>query len=854
MINKEYLQKIISEEFPDLRTTRFTMNRKSLNRFSETSLLPFLIYQNTMDSKNRLIEIYLQPDSPSMYFLPFYIALGFYRKAVNKALNAEAFYSTRFQPNTKQVVVGGNVCSITTINYLSQTVLLYGNTHHFEIPFDQDFKLKWHYQNAFDLRDNITRFQKLRAASDDNIFSLPIRESDREHEGLMLFTQISKFELLLQNLTISGSGLKDHLNIQKTIFTDDTISLKQLSAGKTKKLPMTVLVSRSDTLFAFDEIVSRIGPKLDQLRTIVIEDFDLLLRSWDRVQELEDNLARLDKIYFSRLGSVFRDIYLICSNRNFDIHAYLISRGIKPMVWMLKLEEACQLDELGMSKEVLVKRVSDDKSDNAVVHLEALIKQWRSLAASYFCNGEVLAMIKKLYYVRGKMRSFYRRSSFNAELVEMIDAFSQFAMIWFAGNQDHGLVDETCIALDGLLKAEFDVNSRLSVQLGQMISSGEHSRVCIVSNNNDTDDQYFLAASLSLPKDSIRFIDTRDLVGKRINIPPDELVVYLVWNKELINVVMTDNGLPSQLFLVDKRGYDFLGYYHKKAQLVLNGISSVEEKYQLLNISPNENKDGETLQPVRFTFLSEVPEIDEQEIAPLPEEDEAVKEIVWNMKMKSGTKFVEGVTYLVFFEDGSQSTFQQHQSVFFYQEKHDDTNGELEKDIKNLEAGDQVIVPKDRGQIRKLLNDALSGHEGYRQSVTYDLKWRKQIASFVEKNNGDVSFFRQKLNENGFPIASDFTIKKWIDGETLQPQRFKQLILILVKLGFIDDGDKDLYYREISELKKIKSKFVKTAIQKLIYSLKGINYGWEANLFDDSLLNRFIDHVEIKTVLLVVTK
>lgn len=854
MINKEYLQKIISEEFPDLRTTRFTMNRESLNRFSETSLLPFLIYQNTMDSKNRLIELYLQPDSPSMYFLPFYIALGFYRKAVNKALNAEAFYSTRFQPNTKQVVVGGSVCSITTINYLSQTVLLYGNTHHFEIPFDQDFRLKWLYQNAFDLRENMARFQKLRAASNGNIFSLPIKENDREHEGLILFTQISKFELLLQNLTISGSGLKDHLNIQKTVFTDDTISLKQISASKTKKLPVTVLVSRSDTLFAFDEIVSSIGPKLDQLRTIVIEDFDLMVRSWDRAQELEDNLARLDKIYFSRLGTIFRDIYLICGNRNFDIHAYLISKGIKPMTWMLKLEEACQLDELGVPKGVLVKRVSDDKSDNVVVHLESLIRQWRSLAASYFCNGEVLGMIKKLYYVRGKMRSFYRRASFNAELVEMIDAFSQFAMIWFAGNQDHGLVEETRIALEGLLKAEFDVTSRLSAQLGQLISSGEYSRVCIVSNNNDTDDQYSLAASLSAPKDGIRFIDAKDFVGKRINVPSDELLVYLVWNKELINVVMTDNGLPSQLFLVDKRGYDFLGYYHKKAQLILDGISCVEEKYQLLNILPDEKQEGKALQPVRFTFLNETPEIDEQEIVPLLEEDEAVKEIVWNMKIKSGNKILEGVTYLVFFEDGSQSTFQQHQSVFFYQEKHDDTNGELEKDIRNLEAGDQVIVPKDRGQIRKLLNDALSGHEGYRQSVDYDLKWRKQIAGFVEKNNGDVSLFRQKLNEYGFPIASDFTVKKWIDGETLQPQRFKQLILVLVKLGFIDDSHKDLYYREISELKKIKSKFVKTAIQKLIYSLKGINYGWEANLFDDSLLNRFIDHVEIKTVLLVVPK
>lgn len=853
MIDKDYLQKIISEEFPDLKTTRFMMNREILNLFSETSLLPFLIYQNTMDSKNRLIELYLPSDSPSMYFLPFYIALGFYRKAVNKALNAEAFFSTRFRPNSKQVVVNGSVCSVTMIDYLSQNVLLYGNTHHFEIPFDQDFKLKWHYPNAHDLRASMARFQKLRAASDGNIFSLPIKENDREHEGLILFTQISKFELLLQNLTISGSGLKDHLNIQKTVFTEDTISVKQISTSKTKKLPVTVLVSRLDTLFAYNEIVTHNG-KLDQLRTIVIEDFDLLVRSWDRAQVLDENLTRLQKVYFSRLGTVFRDIYLICANRNFDIHAYLISKGIKPMTWMLKLEERCQLDGLGIPKGVLVKRVSEDKTDKAVEHIEALIRQWKLLAGSYFCNGEILSMIKKLYYVRGKMRSFYRKETFNIELVEMFDAFSQFAMTWFAGNQDNGLVQETLHTLEGLLKSEFDITFRLSAQLESIMSDGEYSSISIVSNNNNIDDQRFLTSILNVPTKSIHFIDAKDFVVKRINIPQDELLVYLVWNKELVNVVLTDNGLPSQLFLVDKRGYDFLRQYHKNAQATLDGISGSNEKCQLLNIDQDEKYVSELCQPIRFIFLSETPDLQETEIIPLQEEEATMKEIVWSIKMKPETKFIEGTSYIVFFEDGSQLTFQQHQSVFFFQDNHDDTNIELEKDIKNLETGDQVIVPKDRGQIRKLLNNALSGHEGYRQSVDCDLRWRIQISGFIAKHKGDIAFFRQKLDDNGFPIASDFTIKKWIDGETLQPQRFKQLILVLVKLGLIEDSQKDYYYREISELKRIKSKFVKTAIQKLIYSLKGINYGWEANLFDDALLNRFIDHVEIKSVLLVVPK
>lgn len=854
MINKDYLHKIISEEFPDLRTTRFEMNRESLNLFSETSLLPFLIYQNTMDSKNRLIELYLQPDSPSMYFLPFYIALGFYRKAVNKALNAESFYNTKYLPNTKQVVVGGNVCSITTVNYLIQSVLLYGDSRHFEVPFEQDFKLKWHYKNAFDLRESIARFQRLRAASDGNIFSLPIKENAEEHEGLILFTQISKFELLLQNLTISGSGLKDHLNIQKTVFTEDMISLKQISAAKTKKLPVTILASRSDTLFAFDDIVSHCGAKLKQLRTIVIEDFDLLLRSWDRTQELEENLDRLDKIYFSRLGTVFRDIYLICSNRNFDIHFYLLSRGVQPMTWMLKLEECSKLDGLGEPKDIMVKRVSDDHSDLAFDHIEILIKKWRSLAGSYFCNGEILGMIKKLYHVRGKLRSFYSPEKFNSELLEIRNGFDSFSKIWFAGHQDYGLIEDTCLALDDLYKAEFDITFRLAEQLSELIAEHRYNRVIIISHNHDVEDQDFLSSLITTLANGIYFINVKDFMTQRTDYLYDDLLVYLVWNKELINILLTDNRLPSQVFLIDKRGYDFMGQYHKRGQSILNRISSTKEKCELLNLEQGAGQVGEDYQPVRFVFLSEPFEEAEQEIIPLQEEEEVVKEIFWNIKVKSEAKLKVLGSYLVFFEDGSQLTFSENQSVFFYQEDVEEKSEELEKEIKDLKIGDLIIVPKDHGQIKRLLNDALSGHQGYLKSVHYDLKWRKEIEDFIQHHNADVSFFRKKLNEYGFPIIVDFTIRKWIDGETLMPQRFKQLILVMVKMGLIEDGQKDDYYREISGLKKIKSKFIKTAIEKLIYSFKGIKHGWEANLFDDTLLNRFIDHVEIKTVLFVLPK
>src|ERR1700754_828098 len=152
MLNKNYIADYISKEFPDLKNTGFNLNDADISAFTERTLLPFLIYQNTVDSKNRIIELYLQENSASIHFLPFYVAVGFYRKAVNAALTTARFKTEKFAPNQKTVRYNSSICSITGINFISRTIQLRSGISEQQLSFEDDYKLKWdNYKNSADL-------------------------------------------------------------------------------------------------------------------------------------------------------------------------------------------------------------------------------------------------------------------------------------------------------------------------------------------------------------------------------------------------------------------------------------------------------------------------------------------------------------------------------------------------------------------------------------------------------------------------------------------------------------------------------------------------------------------------------
>src|SRR5690349_6456985 len=124
MLDKHFLKDLIIKNFPDLENTSFEFNDKQSQSFSKKYLLPFLIYQNTVDSNNRLISLFLPNDKSLTNLIPFYVILGQYRKAIDIAMNDMNFQNQTFKLNEKPVSYNGEICSLILIDFINRKIHL----------------------------------------------------------------------------------------------------------------------------------------------------------------------------------------------------------------------------------------------------------------------------------------------------------------------------------------------------------------------------------------------------------------------------------------------------------------------------------------------------------------------------------------------------------------------------------------------------------------------------------------------------------------------------------------------------------------------------------------------------------
>jgi len=850
MLDKKYIADYISTEFPDLKNTGFNLNDAEVSAFSENTLLPFLIYQNTVDSKNRIIELYLQENSASIHFLPFYVAVGFYRKAVNKALTAQRFKTEKFEPGKKSVRYNSSICSITGINFLNRTIQLRSGISEHELLFEDDYKLKWDsYKNSADIRERLSAFAQLDNASHHNIFTLPVLDGGRNHEGVILFSSVSKFSTLLRNLRVAGHDLRQHLNIQTASFAEDAIKLSLISAPRTKNQPVTILVARNDSVMAFNHIIEAGKNKIDHLNTVIIDDFDELLKIWERSGVLDERISELKEIYFDRLGTVMKDIYLICKNRNFSVHEWMAKYGIRSEAWQVTPREKIVLDGLDMPEPLIsVKRMTDKMLESIQTSAEHLLHQWKELGRNNFCNGQTIRQIGHLYNLRDKLLSFYKPETF-LKLNKIIDQeLDEYQRIWFSNNQDEGLIQQTRDFL-----ASQNISGGNLTDIRHIIAQNNTvlKKIVFVTNNTDKDDRSFFESELALvlKETSMSFCTAKEFLQIReTNNDLPDLVIYLSWNKDVLNNALVNLLSNKQVFLVNKKSSKIIINHFNKSVAGLAAISGTDIKYNLLNLDPpSETSDKQDNGLIALAdeaeFFAETD--DSADIEDISEYVHGVLNFFNNDTTKATKKGVK--SYFVFFEDGTHVEWPENKSVFYFEDHAEGEKDSVQKEVQHLVIGDLVLLPKNRAEMKSILKNALSQDEKMASSLKYDEEWRKKINNCITLDHNETDQFRDLLIENGFSISSG-TIRNWIDGETIQPHNFKKLLLTLIKMDVIEDEMKERYLIENRTLKRHKIMFVRSAVRKLIFNLKGIHYG-EDGIFDEKLLNAFVDHVDIKPVL-----
>jgi len=859
-MNKTELESAIQKDFPDINHTEFVINGRGVEGFVQQRLLPFLIYQNTVDSSSRLITLFLEENSPSMHFLPFYIAYGFYRKAIDRIFSSTSFRSLNFPNQQRQVIerTSGNVCSITSVNFINRSLTVRTGTGRvMEIPFEEDYRLNWNYAQSDELKNNIRKFEHLFSASSRHIFSVPLPAGD-EHEGIVIFTQVSKFETLLHGVSISGQSLDENLHIEKTVFgKSDKISFNRISAKKTEQRPVTVLLSRSDSIRAYHHIISSDPVKYGRLNTVVIDDFDLLLSREIASGTLVTFLQDMDEVYFSRLGTTIRDIYLVCRDRNFNLYETLSSYypGVKP--WMLKPQEHNSLDGLGSPKGISIRHFRPLEDSGRVSEIEQLIDLWRRLSIQMPCQGELLPIISLLYGIREKLLSFFDPLSITECAGSLNKLLSTIQARWFTGGQDNLLIGNTRSFLDGGGETDQALSKLLRDSLGTILPPGL-KRLIMVTNNESDADHNWLGKNW---KGNINFINSSSFISGNFRLPgEDAAIIHLCWNRQIADRILTARHLPAQYFLLDLRGFRYLKSYLPKAWRQLCRLSTDDLRSELLNLGKSEGENFQPVFPGHISFMEMTApetagpaELGLEDSKTLPEIDPFMdfEQAIWQIVKSAGYNgrgiSSDATKLTVYFQDGTLRDFTAGSWLYVYDEE--TPTLELQKEVGSLTNGDLVLLPKSRTEIRKLLEEVLVQDEFFAELVAGDHEWRKSMAAFLRRRGAGVEDLRLMLAAKHVEVVSPKTIQNWIDGETLEPRKFEELLKALSDLKILPSERLTAYQNGAKALKQQKSTFIRSAIRKLIYTMKGISYA--VTDFDEELLNGFLDHIEMKKVLTV---
>lgn len=852
MLDKNYLTEKISSIFPDLSNTKFEINSQIIYSFTLGSLLPFLVYQNTIDINHRLIGLYLPDKNKSSNLLPFYVIMGQYRKLLDSTLKFNNYQNQVFSRDQIQVTYKATIYYILSIDFINCQIKLISGRGEVNLPFLESYKLT--FLNKYDLKisDKIDAFEQLGKARLTNIFTFPLSPKESQYEGVIIFTNINKFESLIKTIKVSGNDLRDHLNIEKVVFpSNGGHKFIRLSSKQTEKKPVSVLVARLDAFGAYTNILESGGSRYKHIKTIVLDEFDELLLKWEKAAKTDVELANLNETYFSYLseGSL-KDIYFICKNSRLNIHELLTKNNIKYDPWLIKPMELSNLDNHPpISPEVLLNNVGKLDFENLNIDLNRLITKWKELAKSQFCNGEILVPITFIYELRIKLNSFYNPDVLKSYLLSFIQKLNEFKTRWFMSGQDFGLTAET---INYINKYEGIINFKLNSVIDILKSKSVTGCIKIVSENTNDGDIGWMKNEIhsSLSDANIIHYHKKDTLQFLNGAPSNsDIIFYLTVDKDILGNALGNILAKDQVFILNNRSYSFGVSYSKRYQNIQREASSLKSQYHLLNIeaqSASSSQENAGIIPLKF-YEKEITQSAIQDITEIPEPglNDWVEEII--LKHKNNNISVSE-NYILFFDDGTFELLPENRKIYLYEDEGE--TDDIEKSLKpvcELEPGEQIILPKRSIPVKVLLEETLKKNNQFSLSIDMDSKWRILIYNHITRCGMDLNYFRKKLKENGFNIGSDQTVQHWIDSDTRRPDNFRGLLNALALLGIINKSEIDSFDRHNSELKSVQIKFVRTAISKLISRLNGIDIEYDET-FTDELLNNFIDHIEIKRI------
>ena len=859
MLVKEKLSKYISNIFPDIDHSNITIGDSEITEWIESTLLPFLFYQNTIDSKNRIISLFLPESSISKNLVPIYISMGFFRKVLNKTQKESQFKNKSFID--KYVTLNGFVLPITEVDYVGQ-ILSLDQGRKF-IPFDNIDDLRWDlYRSSSGIRDEILNFieerNKLFKANAGNIFSFPIKPKDSDYEGAIIFTNVSEFIARIKSIKVSGENILDFIHIQKVMaingsesYNVETISNRR----KTGQKPVSILVAPNGYAYDYYKIIESQKGKLSHIKTIIWDNFDELVNHY--IKNDQSNIFKelnfIKEFYFNKvIDKSLKDIYLINDNYNIHIHELLDRLILDDSYhsWLFKPVERLRVEKFDNIKpKISVSTIVDDYYYILLKRIKETINCWKQLSIEFPIEGDVIKNVSFLYDLLLKIQTFSDPVLLTKRLSYYQDQLVGFSDTWFKSNQDGGIIDKTLnlcsnLNLNGL---NFKYNLIIEHLVKLNITSG---RVIIVSKNMDQSDFEFFSSAMKYKFPNICF-EVRfssDIIKEPSfsDCLPDA-IVYLDCKDKLRTAPFLNIYSQNQVFILDAFEYSSFKRSYNKITPVINSASDDIDKLILLNL--------EDLGLVTdYEYLDVILPIENQNIELenkreiIPSNFEAFCKSIFSKENTSLSKsHLESDEYIIFMEDNSYSIWTGSKKIFVFNEESDSLDKSWVS-VDSLKPGYEILLVKKEGELKDLINNLLQLKDDYKPLIKYDKLWREGIKDYIESMESmDFHDFAMLLTENQFEI-SGITIDNWVTEHVSTPQNFKKLLITLSNLGIIERLEILSIYDANKRLKNIKITFIRESVKKIICELKGIPFISANDLVDDRIIDELASYINIKKV------
>lgn len=874
MIDREKITTLITQKFPDLKSISFKLGQQEKNSIIENKILPFLFFQNTIDSKRRIINLFLPEASTSINLLPVYITLGFYRKAVNNVLNRYRLNSN-FSGQKISVVSNGNIYYIESIDYINEKIYLQtqGSYNFVECSFDDIYLMNWIYSSAQQIFRSIDEFNNLKS-KEDNILDFPIKAENEDFKGAILFTSSKKHvKDVLKNVEVGQKRLIKFINIEEVIYDkeNDSYKFKPLATSKkvTKK-PVSLVIASDSDFRALDIIKNEAIGKYDHINTIVFNNFDDLYYNFFSDDNEEELLYYLN-YYFDQIDNGrIMDIYLINKNYNLSLDKYFRKSfsnesRTKLFTWFIDPNERIHLE----NKQHLLRhntefhKISSKGFINVLNDTYKLLNKWKELAKKEFCNGEIIIGPEILYNILSKLNSFYDPEQLiNSYLPFATDKLNNLKERWFSSDSDDGLIDETVSHINYLFEIKNEAhNSKLNYFLNNFqseIKIDNKYRVIVITDKppETSDKEYFVNKITELNKEiEIDFKHKNENIPELLNLLHlYDYCLLFCYRGKYRTAPLTNIYAKKHVYLLNPKEYHFANYNIENYTLPhIKEMIADNNRLKLLNLPPGLFTKIDFNPPKFICKENESNTLTEFDIKKEKQFDfEAFANSLINSVDKTpknlNTQNESLYYYYIFMEDGNYYKFPDNKRLFVFDEDLTSID-KAKKPVKEINIGDTIIFLKtdENIEIKDVIYHLLNKSNSFNSVLYYNKKWREVLTQKFIDLDLDLNKLNLVLNEYGIDVSRHVP-EYWMSSETTLPQKFDNILLALANMELIEKSEIPKYRDSVKQIKKIQITFVRELIKKIIAEVENIPYIPSNPLIDKNLLDEFIEHIEIKKV------